>query len=401
VSYSIIRMQKMKAPAIRGMQFHNQRERESETNPDIDKEKTGLNYDLVNTGSIDYVETIKNRIDEGVDSNKKIRKDAVRLCEFLITSDKEFFANLSEGEEKKFFESGLKFLKERYGSENIIYGAVHKDERTPHMHVGLIPITEDKKLSAKTLFGKLDLVKLQDDFHKHMNEAGFNLERGISSNREHLDTAKYKAVTMDQKVKELEQKVTELESRAKSRESLLRSQQFDLAQNKKAIEETNTDLDQKKSELNELKENIEKIEAPLKQLEEVQPKKSSWSDKVSMTKEEYEVVESWAKKGMLQTKNTTALEKENTHLKQENQKLSEQRDHFKSMFDKYFKKASDLAKENTKLIKENKLFKMLYQYAKKIIENLKIPELTNHLVQKEKETVKELKNERQNELERD
>ncbi|MFF8895850.1 plasmid recombination protein, partial [Brevibacterium casei] len=37
MSYSIIRMQKMKSNGIKGIQFHNQRERESETNPDINK----------------------------------------------------------------------------------------------------------------------------------------------------------------------------------------------------------------------------------------------------------------------------------------------------------------------------------------------------------------------------
>jgi Plasmid recombination enzyme len=204
-------MQKLKAPAIRGIQFHNQRERESETNPDIQKDRTDLNYDLINPGPIDYVEVVKNRIEEGVDSDKKIRKDAIRLCEFLITSDKDFFEDLSEDDEKKFFEKGYEFLKDRYGEENIIYAVVHKDERTPHLHVGFVPITKDSRLSAKDLFKKQDLVKLQDDFHKHMNEAGFKLERGVSSDRKHMETAKFKAQIKEEQIKELDQKIKKME----------------------------------------------------------------------------------------------------------------------------------------------------------------------------------------------
>lgn len=91
MSYSIIRMQKMKSTAIKGIQFHNQRERESETNPDINKADSHLNYDLINgQKKIDYNEKINMVIEENVTSGKKIRKDAVRLAEFLITSDKEF-----------------------------------------------------------------------------------------------------------------------------------------------------------------------------------------------------------------------------------------------------------------------------------------------------------------------
>ncbi|WP_201024470.1 plasmid recombination protein, partial [Sporosarcina koreensis] len=40
MSYAVCRMQKMKYHDLKGIQFHNQRERESKTNPDIDKDKS-------------------------------------------------------------------------------------------------------------------------------------------------------------------------------------------------------------------------------------------------------------------------------------------------------------------------------------------------------------------------
>ncbi|GAA3332200.1 hypothetical protein GCM10020331_091500 [Ectobacillus funiculus] len=45
---------KFKAVDVKGMQIHNYREKESHTNPDIDKDRTQLNYDLLNDSRIDF-----------------------------------------------------------------------------------------------------------------------------------------------------------------------------------------------------------------------------------------------------------------------------------------------------------------------------------------------------------
>src|SRR5690625_5660135 len=56
MSYAVCRMQKVKSAGLKGMQFHNQRERESRTNEDIDRERTHENYDLQNDENINYNE---------------------------------------------------------------------------------------------------------------------------------------------------------------------------------------------------------------------------------------------------------------------------------------------------------------------------------------------------------
>ena len=63
MSYAVCRMQKVKSPGLKGMQFHNQRERESRTNEDIDRERTHENYDLQNDKNINYNERVKDIID--------------------------------------------------------------------------------------------------------------------------------------------------------------------------------------------------------------------------------------------------------------------------------------------------------------------------------------------------
>lgn len=204
-------MKKIKGNGVTGMQIHLQREKESDKNPDIKKDQSHLNYDLVNDNPIDYHEKINQMIDERVDQSKrKVRKDAVKVASFLITSDKDFFEKIGSSEEKRFFETARDFIGERYGKENLAYAMVHKDEKTPHMHLGFVPITEDGRLSAKDFFGKKQqLHRLQDDFHAHMKEQGFDLERGLSSDRKHLEPAQYKLKTTQEQIKSLENELAE------------------------------------------------------------------------------------------------------------------------------------------------------------------------------------------------
>ena len=74
--------QKMKSHDLKGIQFHNQRERESKTNSDIDKERSNENYDLVNDENINYNERVKEIIESQKTGTRKTRKDAVLVNEF-------------------------------------------------------------------------------------------------------------------------------------------------------------------------------------------------------------------------------------------------------------------------------------------------------------------------------
>lgn len=204
-------MQKFKQGDIKGLQFHHQRERESQTNPDIIPGAQELNYDLVNNQNIDYNKIIEEKIAERV--ARTVRRDAVIMCEFLITSDREFFEELTPDRERKFFETALDFVKQEYGEQNVIHATVHKDEMTPHMHCAIVPITEDGRLSAKEYFGKRQqLIALQDNFQKHMVENGFELKRGISSSRRHVEMGRMKAEGVLENTKVLESDKKSLES---------------------------------------------------------------------------------------------------------------------------------------------------------------------------------------------
>src|SRR5699024_4897613 len=92
--YTVCSMQKVKSAGLKGMPLHNQRERKSRTNDDIDHERTRENYDLKNDKNIDYNERVKEIIESQKTGTRKTRKDAVLVNELLVTSDRDFFEQL-------------------------------------------------------------------------------------------------------------------------------------------------------------------------------------------------------------------------------------------------------------------------------------------------------------------
>ena len=211
MSYGIVRVQKMTKGALQGMQIHNQREKEySHTNTDIDFLKSNKNYDLKNNQDISYHQRTKEIISESYTGTRAIRKDAVMMCECLITSDHEFFNTLTSEQQQQFFKQSYEWLSERFGEKNIVSATVHLDERTPHMHFDFVPMTADGKLSAKEIFRyKTDLSKLHDDFYKQIGQK-YGLERGEhKEGQKHLSVIEYKEKT-SKEVKVLEKQIKQL-----------------------------------------------------------------------------------------------------------------------------------------------------------------------------------------------
>lgn len=54
---------------------------------------------------------------------------------------------------KLYRDDVLPMLEDTFGADNIIGSAIHVDESKPHLHVDIVPLTEDGKLSAKQVVG--------------------------------------------------------------------------------------------------------------------------------------------------------------------------------------------------------------------------------------------------------
>lgn len=194
MSYCVARMEKMKSDNLVGIGNHNQRRFSNHSNKDIDVSKSHLNYDI-----LDKVKSYKTDIEGYINANKSskraVRKDAVLVCEWIITSDSDFFESMSPADTREYFQTAIDFFAERYGSKNLMYAQVHLDERTPHMHLGIVPFDKDNKLTAKTMFDREALQDIQNELPHYMNERGFKVERGrAGSEAKHLTVQEYKDV---------------------------------------------------------------------------------------------------------------------------------------------------------------------------------------------------------------
>lgn len=194
MSYCVARMEKMKSDNLVGIGNHNQRRFSNHSNKDIDVSKSHLNYDI-----LDKVKSYKTDIEGYINANKSskraVRKDAVLVCEWIITSDSEFFESMTPADTREYFQTAIDFFAERYGSKNLMYAQVHLDERTPHMHLGIVPFDKDNKLTAKTMFDREALQDIQNELPLYMNERGFKVERGrAGSEAKHLTVQEYKDV---------------------------------------------------------------------------------------------------------------------------------------------------------------------------------------------------------------
>lgn len=194
MSYCVARMEKMKSDNLVGIGNHNQRRFSNHSNKDIDVSKSHLNYDI-----LDKVKSYKTDIEGYINANKSskraVRKDAVLVCEWIITSDSDFFESMSPADTREYFQTAIDFFAERYGSKNLMYAQVHLDERTPHMHLGIVPFDKDNKLTAKNMFDREALQDIQNELPLYMNERGFKVERGrAGSEAKHLTVQEYKDV---------------------------------------------------------------------------------------------------------------------------------------------------------------------------------------------------------------
>ncbi len=318
MSVGIVRVQKMTAGDVKGIEIHDRREKnESHTNPDIDFSKSDLNYDLCSDQIEDFKLAVEERI-EDLDSKRGVRKDAVVMAQVLVTADRAFFDRLKEetmenlikaehscyaaglpfsesfieyeDRTEAFFRDAYEFLVNRYGRENVISATVHLDETTPHMHFNFVPVTKDGRLCAKDVLSKATLTEQQTAFHEQVGMK-YGLDRGepkgSGKRRKHLETAEYKAYTAT--MQEAEQRAAEAVRKAEEAEKALQAVQ----ERKNALE---GDVAALQDELPDLQEQIGEAREQLQLLDEAIKEKNeegqqrlgmaAWDRKISEMKKD-------------------------------------------------------------------------------------------------------------------
>ena len=191
--HAILRFEKHKGNPARPLEAHHERQKEQyASNPDIDTSRSKYNFHIVKPESR-YYHFIQSRIEQ---AGCRTRKDSTRFVDTLITASPEFFKGKPPKEIQAFFQRAADFLIGRVGKENIVSAVVHMDEKTPHMHLSFVPITQDGRLCAKEILGnKKKLTWWQDEFWKHMVEKYPDLERGEAASmtgHEHIPPRLFK-----------------------------------------------------------------------------------------------------------------------------------------------------------------------------------------------------------------
>ena len=204
--HAILRFEKHKGNPARPLEAHRERQKEQyASNPDIDTSRSKYNFHIVKPEGR-YYHFIKSRIEQ---AGCRTRRDSTRFVDTLITASPEFFKKKSPKEIQEFFQRAADFLIGRVGKENIVSAVVHMDEKTPHLHLVFVPLTEDNRLCAKEIIGnRVNLTKWQDDFHAYMVEKYPDLERGESASktgRKHIPTRLFKqAVNLSKQARAIE-----------------------------------------------------------------------------------------------------------------------------------------------------------------------------------------------------
>lgn len=162
------------------------------SNQEIDVSRTDMNLDFrigrERDGFKNFDERFEQRFADYNSTTKtgkqrKLRNDAVVLRGLVLQPSPDVFEGMSDNEKlekmRAFANDSLAFLytDKAFGFANVIGASAHMDETNPHMHVAIMPMTEDGRLSQKDFFkGPKHLRALHKNYREHMNSRGWSFE---------------------------------------------------------------------------------------------------------------------------------------------------------------------------------------------------------------------------------
>lgn len=323
------------AAKIGNAQRHNEREKESYTNPDIIPEHTPQNIHFKKP-TAGYAEMFAQMEKDGVISTRGLKSDANLYGELIFDVNSAYFYNHGGYEfAKRFYEDAYKAAIEIVGDEQYILSAVmHADERNRamsealgrdvfhyHLHVIYVPVVEkqilwSKRCKDKSLVGTVKetimqvssskkwlskpaldeqgvpiLQKngkpvlrksysvLQDDFFQAMRNAGYSdVKRGErGSSEEHLTVTQFKVEREQERLEQLTAQTQQKEQQAASLEKKI--------------------------------ENIKKQQIAVQKVEQIEPHAVPFSSKVMLDRSEYENLAAAVKKLYVQERKESKLQK--------------------------------------------------------------------------------------------
>lgn len=136
---------------------------------------------------------IKAKIEE-IMNGRKLRKDAVRMCCWVVDAPK----GIPEEKKEAFFQTVYDFLIDRYGrksgmGEDVCISAyIHNSETTSHIHFAFLPVLErngKKSFCAKEAVGREDLRTFHEDLARELEVHGICQKSDILNGKTQRDAS--------------------------------------------------------------------------------------------------------------------------------------------------------------------------------------------------------------------
>ena len=175
-----------------------------------DANRTSQNRELLTfpNGVANRTEAIQYRIDTA-GLHRKVAKNQTKAIRIILTGTHEQMMKIAqEGKLGNWIDANLKWLRETFGSENLVSCVLHMDEKTPHLHATVVPIVTTERLRKKREGEKkyetksgprlsADDVMRRSKLHEYQNSYAaamkpFGLQRGIvGSTAKHQANSEY------------------------------------------------------------------------------------------------------------------------------------------------------------------------------------------------------------------
>lgn len=156
-----------------------------------------------------------------------------------------------------------RFACDKWGEDNIVGFYVHLDEKNPHIHCTLLPITQRNKFSFKELFAGKDKIEFKERTLRLHNElAVVNEKWGLGRGQSIMETgARHR--TSEEYRRELRQQCDDLETEIGEKHETLNELYADIRKAEKRCKGLNTMITNLESREADLSDQIDRLEADL------------------------------------------------------------------------------------------------------------------------------------------
>lgn len=168
-----------KAGALNGIDAHNRRLHKNHiSNPDIDQSRSCDNRIYIEPITTLHAECKKLIQSKVLSKGNRLRKDSNWICECIFT----YPAELPIERIDEYNLLVIEYMSNRLGASNLVEAVCHMDEAgQPHLHLDFVLITEDCRLSSKSLITRDFIRSVHDNLPLFLQQHDFNVMRGQSA----------------------------------------------------------------------------------------------------------------------------------------------------------------------------------------------------------------------------